>query len=230
MIAFLESESTSDAESWQDGFLRLLPAIQRHARTKLRHLNAEAREDAEAEIVANAACAYRRLFERGELERAFASTLVKYAILQFYSGHRTGGSKRTGDVYSPQARKKAEYELRRIDSTAQRDSEWKECLTDNRFTSIPEQVAFRIDFPTWLDSQSPRDKRVAERLSLGYSTKEVACEFRISPARVSQLRGEFCESWTNFTESIEDSRSDSKNGAQEHQSEHRSMETAPKIR
>ena len=33
---------------------------------------------------------------------------------------------------------------------------------------------------------------------LGYSTREVAREFKISPGRISQIRREFFDSWNQF--------------------------------
>ena len=82
-----------------------------------------------------------------------------------------------------------------------RVGEWMECLQDNRITPVPDQVAFRIDFPEWLNSQAPRDKQIAERLSLGFSTGEVASEFELSRGRVSQLRRKLSESWYEFISS-----------------------------
>ena len=57
-----ERKSTT---AWHDGFLEMLPSIRRHAYIAFRHLDDEAREDAVAEVVANALVAYVRLFEQG---------------------------------------------------------------------------------------------------------------------------------------------------------------------
>ena len=79
-----------------------------------------------------------------------------------------------------------------------------ECLIYDRQTPVPDQVAFRLDFPHWLASQTPRDRQIVERLSLSYSTGDVAKEFRISPARVSQLRRELFDSWHEFIDAAVD--------------------------
>jgi hypothetical protein len=76
--------------------------------------------------------------------------------------------------------------------------EWIECLHDNMQTPIPDQVAFRCDFPRWLAMQTPRNRRIAEQLSLGTSTGEAAKAFRMSQARISQLRRELADSWYAF--------------------------------
>ena len=67
---------------------------------------------------------------------------------------------------------------------------------------MPEQVAFRVDFPNWLASLSERDRRVVEQLILGERTRDVARRFGISPGRVSQLRREFHLAWLAFCDEL----------------------------
>jgi FixJ family two-component response regulator len=45
---------------------------------------------------------------------------------------------------------------------------------------------------------SNRDRQLAEKLVLGETTGCVARMFRISAARVSQLRRDLCENWHRF--------------------------------
>ncbi|MEO9590931.1 hypothetical protein [Rhodopirellula bahusiensis] len=92
--------------------MKLLPAIERHARCAFRVLDAEARDDAVAEVLANAVCAYQRLHERNELRRAFATTLAEFAIKSYWSGRRCGTSQCSHDVFSSQAKQKAGYDVR----------------------------------------------------------------------------------------------------------------------
>ena len=176
----------------------MLPTIERQARNAFQNLDAETREEAVTEVIANATCAYKRLHERNELQRAFATALAKFAIKSYWSGRRCGTSQCSHDVYSSRAKQTAGYDLCSLGAPGDQVGEWMECLVDNRVTSIPNQVAFRIDFPRWLEEQSPRDRRIAERLSLGYSTSDVASEFKISPGRISQLRRQLADSWYEF--------------------------------
>ena len=76
-------------------------------------------------------------------------------------------------------------------------------VEDDR-TPVPDQVAFRLDFPAWLASLSERDREVAEEMAAGETTKDLARRFRISPARVSQLRTEFKDKWESFHEPPEE--------------------------
>ena len=199
MIAFVDSTRSSQTNSWQAGFLMILPRIERCARCALCGLRGEAKDDAMCEVVANCACAYHRLFQRNEVERAFASTLVRYAVAHFCRGRCVGTSQCSRDVYSRRANGGRACTLLPIGVPSEQYGGWKEGLTDNHSTPIPDQVHFRIEFPRWLHAQTPRNRKIVETLSLGYTTAEVARLYRISPSRVSQLRREFHESWNQFT-------------------------------
>jgi hypothetical protein len=56
----------------------------------------------------------------------------------------------------------------------------------------------RIDLAGWMQTLPGRNRRIAKALSLGQSTKVVASRFRVSPARVSQLRRELEASWLGY--------------------------------
>lgn len=72
--------------------------------------------------------------------------------------------------------------------------EFADALADNTKSRVPDQVAFRLDFPRWWRTF---DRRVLHTL-MGGGTDEVAAPFGISPARVSQLRRAFEQSWAAF--------------------------------
>lgn len=186
------------AAPWQVSFVKLLPMIEQQASAAFRHLRAEAKEDAVSEVVANAMCAYLRLHERGELRRAFASALARYAVARYHDGRRVGTAQCSRDVYSQRAKRKAGFVMQSLETLIESDSE--ESLSDNRQSPVLEQVAFRIDFPHWLRLQGRRNRRIVERLMRGYTTSEVAAEFYVSPARISQLRRELAETWYAFIE------------------------------
>jgi hypothetical protein len=73
-----------------------------------------------------------------------------------------------------------------------------EALADNTVTPPPDAAAFRIDFPRWLALLPDRNRRVAKDLMIGAGTVDTAQRFRMSPARVSQLRRELSEEWARF--------------------------------
>jgi hypothetical protein len=179
---------------WQTGFLALLPAIERYARSQFRRLPAEAREEAVRDAVAHACVDYRRLAQRGALARAWASPLARYAVAQHRAGRRAGTSSASQDVYAPRAPQRAGFTLDRLSDGDQ----WRDALIDDRRTSVPDQVAFRLDFPRWLLRQSPRNRRLVAQLVGGATTTEAAAACALSPGRVSQLRRELAASWAEF--------------------------------
>jgi hypothetical protein len=73
-----------------------------------------------------------------------------------------------------------------------------EALADNTRSAVPEQAAFRVDFPRWRASLRERDRAVLDALASGERGEAAARRFRISPARVSQLRRAFERGWAAF--------------------------------
>ena len=73
-----------------------------------------------------------------------------------------------------------------------------EALRDDRRTPIPEQVAFRVDFPAWLRTIRPRDRQMALALARGDQAKQVAHQFNLSAGRVTQLRQKWRREWQIF--------------------------------
>ncbi len=175
-----------------------MPSIRTTAEVAFRYLEAEAREDAVAEIVASAFVAYARLVAQGKADLAFPSVLARFAISQFHRGSRVGSRFSNREVCSPVAQRRHGFKLERLDRLDDATGEWLEAVVDDRSTPVPDQAAFRCDFPAWLRKQQLRNRRIAEALSLGHTTADVAKRFRISPARVSQLRAEFHNSWREF--------------------------------
>lgn len=197
MIAVARSVDPRSEER-QELFLALLPKIRRYARMAFRHLGAEAREEAIAEVTANAYAAFHRLVERGKLNVVFATALVRFAIRQFHSGRRVGSRFNIRDVTSAAAQRRHGFIVERIDRVDRATGEWVEAVVDDTETPVADQAAFRCDFPVWLRKQNRRNRRIAEALSLGHTTAEVARRFQVSAGRVSQLRGELHDSWHAF--------------------------------
>lgn len=202
MIAFAkrapQARNRRSAEAW-DAFLVLLPAIQRHARIAFRHLTGEAKQDAIAEIVANAAVAFARLVELGKIDLAYASALARFAVRQFHDGRRVGSRLRINDVLSPYAQHRKRFRVETLDRFDEDEGHWQEAVVqDTRTSPVPDIVGFRIDFAEWLSDLPDPRRRVAEALAMGHGTGEVACRFNLSAGRVSQLRRELRDAWRQF--------------------------------
>jgi hypothetical protein len=183
---------------WQVRFVSMLPSIRRTAAFQLAGLDPEAKDDAMAEIVANCYVAYFRLVELGKESLAYPSVLARYAISQYRAGRRVGTRARRNDVYAPYCRKKNGHELCHIGAPADQVGGWHEYLTDNAVSPVPDQVAFRIDFPNWLSTLSARTRQVVEELADGERVTEVSQRLEITPSRVSQLRRELHAAWQKF--------------------------------
>lgn len=182
----------------QSRFLELLPGIERCLRHAFRHLQAEAFEEALTEGKANCYVAFDRLCRTGRHERAFASSLARFAERQVNTGRKIGSRLNVREPLSRYAQWKGSFQVERLDRFAKNSHEWLESLVQDWRISVPDQAAFRIDLPAWLKTLSRRNQRIAQDLALGWSTREVAQKHNLSAARISQLRNELFESWQRF--------------------------------
>ena len=183
---------------WHRPFLDMLPTIRSYARNAFGYLDAESREDAVEEVIANAAVAFVRLVQLGKAQKAFPTVLAHFAISQVREGRRVGNHLRVGEVLSRYAQRRKNFFVERLDRFDSETDEWLEVIVEDRRTPVPDQVAFRIDFPNWLTLLSKRNRRIAQTLALGNSTGQVAKRFKLSPGRISQLRGELYQSWQKY--------------------------------
>lgn len=192
MIAF--AKPTVRANDVHELFLTMLPWITNLARRAFQRFDSERRNDLVHEVIATAYVAFARLVEQGKQDIAYATPLANFAIRRVLDGRRAGSSMRRNDVMFD-ARGESDIKLiRRSD----RYDEWHEALVEDHHAGPAETAAARIDLAGWLQSLPGRNRRIAKALSLGESTKDVASRFRVSPARVSQLRRELEVSWLGY--------------------------------
>jgi hypothetical protein len=194
------SHAAASPESLQSRFLELLPRIELHARICFRDVRCpQRRDDLVAEAVSLAWLWYVRLARRGKDAADFPSTLAGYAARAVRSGRRLCGQEAANDVCSPGPQRRGGL---RVCGLPYPDDHGggalHEALRDNTRSEVPEQAAFRLDFPAWLATLSRRDRRLLGQLMLGERTCDVARRFGVSAARVSQLRRRFKEEWEHF--------------------------------
>jgi hypothetical protein len=178
-------------------FLEMLPSIRRVAGYAFRRLRRALREDLIAEVIANAFAAFRRLIARGRAALAYPTMLARYAIRQVREGRRVGSKCNVRDVLSPYAQRRKGFSVQPLPE-AREASEWQELVVEDRHASPAEVAGLRIDFADWLKRLKRSKCKVALRLIAGDTTSEVAERFRLSPARVSQLRKELHRDWDEF--------------------------------
>ena len=189
-----------DVARVQAGFLTILSAVERHARFAFRHLHSyHDREDAVAETVAVAWAWFVQLARRGRDAATFPSALASYASRHVKSGRRLCGAGHARDVMSPTARRRLGFSVEQLPQVSSPGQPaWEEALIDNTQSPVLDQVAFRVDFPDWLDTLGTRDRRITEAMASGHRTLDLARDFDVSPGRVSQLRRDLHRSWHRF--------------------------------
>jgi len=181
-------------------FVEMLPRIRRQASVAFRRLRPDRKDELIQEVVANAYCAFVRLVDRGKADIAYAAPLAKFAIWQVTAGRQVGTKQSLRDVLSPQAHAAGEITVERLDEFDHEQGELRAALIEDRRATPADTAAARIDVAAWLCSLSNRSRRIAMTLAMGESTSGVARQFKVSPARISQLREELKASWERFHE------------------------------
>jgi DNA-directed RNA polymerase specialized sigma24 family protein len=178
-----------------DDFMALKSVVERHAKIAFRYLSPADREEAVAEAVAAAFQSFVSLTRRSKDPFRFPSMIATRAVQHVQNDRRVGSKLNSRDVFSRLASQRKGFQLQ---SLFRAEGEWTEALVDNRQTPIPDQVSFRCDFPRWLQTLRPRDRRLVDLLAMGHSTASTARRFGLSPARISQLRRELHQWWQVF--------------------------------
>jgi hypothetical protein len=192
-----QQENTKTTE-WHDGFLKMLPAIRRHAQIAFRHLKVEAREEAVQEVLANAMVAYVRLFEQGKIDVAFPTTIARYGVSQYHDGRQVGNKMNASDIFSRYAHRRRDINVERLDQYCEKDGQWLEAVVEDKRSSPADVAICRIDFANWLAELSPLHRSIATLLASGETTVLTAKRFDVSPGRISQIRRELLQSWREF--------------------------------
>ena len=191
-----------------DRFLKLLPAVQKHARNQFRYLPDADREEAIAEAVAGALVNYRIAERHGKANTVTPGTLARFAILHVRSGRHVGSScdgKR--DVLSRTAQRRYGFRVHTLPDERVHSYDcmndptlpvWKAVLMDDRRTPVPDQVSFRRDWSAFLAGQSDRTRTALAMLGAGYKQNEVAERLGVTPPAVCQRIRRARKEWQTF--------------------------------
>ena len=195
MIARANQRQNSDTN---ERFSTLLPNILRVSRYRLRHQPRRDREELAAEALASAFVMYVSLVRRGRQNLAYPTPLATYGCRRALDGRRCGSGTGVRDVTSRSCRQRKGVRVDTLDCYDQAQDEWREVLVEDRHAGPAEIACCRIDFDAWLSELPRRERKIAERLSLGETTKETARRFRVSSGRISQIRNELRLTWLQF--------------------------------
>jgi hypothetical protein len=198
MIAPYRGPRCRSRTDWHEGFLQMLPKIRRCARVAFGGYPPEVREDLVQEVIANCMVVYARLAELGKTDIAYPTVLAKFGVRQVRDGRRVGNRLNVHDVLSVRAQRQKGFAVERLDRFDLEKGRWTEAIVPDDRRPVADQAAFRIDFPAWLTTISHRNRRIAEKLAAGCTSKEVARQHRLSKSRVSHIRRELRQSWNTF--------------------------------
>ena len=200
------------AQRWNDRFLELLPTIQKQAEYAFRRIPAELREELVQETIASTYAMFLRLCRKGKTDRVYATPLTKFAVRHVRTGRRSGSRCNSLDITSPACGQKTVV-IERLDRFDHHRGQWLDVLIEDRTAGPAEMAAARIDWAAWLSSLSRRHRLIACSLAVGETTGATARRYRISPARISQLRTWFRENWNQFHGERPEKRSTVRAGA-----------------
>jgi hypothetical protein len=174
--------------------------IERHARVYFRGERCPDRKaDRIADTVALAWKWFKRLADCGRDGTQFVAALARYAARAVRCGRRVTGQLPGKDVLSEQAQQRHGFYVGKLpDFSTESGNPLAEALIDNTQTPPPDAAAFRIDFPAWRGLHCRRDRGLIDAMAQGERTLDLAKQFKLSPARISQMRREFAEGWETF--------------------------------
>ena len=194
-------------------FVALVPRIERHGRIYFRHVRCPHRKaDAIQEMTALGWQWFLRLHERGKDPSAFLTGFTTLLARAVNSGRRLVGMAHAKDALNPATQRRHHFAVEVLPSSLGASHErrtasphgqelqdaYEERLRDNTVTPILDQVAFRIDFPAWLDTLTGRERRIVREMANNEGTLDLSRQFELSPSRISQLRREFHDDWRRF--------------------------------
>jgi hypothetical protein len=193
-----KADGPPDLAEIQKRFLALVPAVLSSARRLFRALPCpQLRDDLAAEAVAIAWRWYRALAERRRDPDRFGLRLARLAALAVSSGRRLCGGQGVHEPFSIACRRRHGVRVSSI-GDVHADASLAAALADGRHSPVPEQAAFRVDFPAWKSGLPVATQAVLAQLALGHRTRDVAASCGRSPARVAQIRRELRDSYLRF--------------------------------
>ncbi len=181
-------------------FEAVLHRITRHARVVFRYVKCwHTREDKIAEAVGHAWKWIQQLHDLNREWWRFVTRLADYACKAVKSGRKVAGCITLRDVMNEINQARKGYVICKLpDISTESSNPLSDALADNTVSEVPDQAAFRIDYPAWRRRFGRRDRRMIDTMTLGHRTKDLAQKFKISEGRISQKRREYQDDWHQF--------------------------------
>jgi hypothetical protein len=176
----------------------MLAMITKTARVAFRDLDAEAKEEAVAEVVAAAFIMFVGLVERGREALAYGSVLANFGVKRVKIGRKAATPMNVRDISSEYSQLAKGLSLQRLDRFDTEENAWREVVVEDHRVGPAEVVATKLDFESWLRSLPRRTRKIAAVLAAGETTTRTAKRFKVSAGRISQMRRELMGSWCEF--------------------------------
>ena len=170
-------------ESLRESFVHQLPELEQFARGYFRRCRERDLDEALQGTRALTWKYVRQLFLDGRLDdESLIKSVWYYAMRQ----HRAGRTITGGDGKRGRGKVDA-FDKRLVAVTDPLDLQF---IVGDR-TPVPDQVAYRLDVPRFLETLSERQRGMALDLATGMGTGEVAQRWGVSAGAVSQFRSRF---------------------------------------
>ena len=203
----MDGLSEAEVEKAQDEFVEMLPELERRAGLTFRELDAEAKEEAVAEVVAHSWKNYLHCALDGKAVPA--SSLAHYGMLGVKSGRDFAGQSSL-DVLSPRTKLLGRVSVESIDAVPGNSAlggdgigwwDRSDTLEDKRlWQRPPERVRVKHDYGAFLRNGlvNLQEKLAFNLLAEGHSTSEIAEHLQVSAPRVCQLKRALAEKLLDF--------------------------------
>ena len=186
-------------------FLSILPALRKRVAHLSRYWPPARKEESLAEASAIALAACHNLFRRKQIEKIHTAGFREYILKALRQGRCFADDPGRGDVLAPNGKRQ---HRRRVYSLEDRPLKsppvagdvvgcFNDMLSDSK-QSVMDQVAFRLDFGSWLEDLPERDRQMMMMLASGEKPVDVAARLGISQAAVSQRRKVWKHRWEDF--------------------------------
>jgi DNA-binding NarL/FixJ family response regulator len=166
-----------------DFYRDVVPVVSLHAKLVFR-----GQHDADDKLSDAISVAWQALLTAPQ--EASPQSLAVYACLRVKSGRQFRQSAKSIDGPNPRRHRKPKRNKADLGKVLARERNNPAAL-----------ATVKMDFTAWLPLLTQREHRYLEAFLSGETTKEIARRFRVSTARVSQVRRELWEHWKAFTDS-----------------------------
>lgn len=133
--------------------------------------------------------AYLSIIDNGKQPDDYPAVIAYRACQAALKGRKTAAQEKSTSISNPQTQAKQKIQRMPLDRQAET------VLQRKAPPAVPDQVAFEIDYSEWLAKQGTKGP-IIDGMVAGETTQNLAGRFGKSPGRISQIRREAYDDWT----------------------------------